>query len=171
MYKIFFLLFVWQTSLAFGQAEEWWKTEGGDDEKKATKDTTVTDNPADTTFKDTVFEPGEVSIEKDPRIDKLIDFKAAKIPPANGPQIDGFRVQLFFDQSREKVDEARSKILKSDAEAETYIEYKAPNYNLLLGDFRTRLEAEKERDELIDEFPEAIIVKDRIYFPEIEKEE
>ncbi len=170
MHRMFFLFFFINAFLTFGQAEEWWKTEGGQAEKEATRETTAV-NDRDTISEDTVFERGSVTIKKDPRIDKLVDFKAAKIPPAQAPQIDGFRVQLYFDQKRKNVDEARSKILTRNSGAETYIEYKAPNYNLLLGDFRTRLEAEKVRAQLLEEFPEAIIVKDRIYFPELEKED
>lgn len=144
----------------FSQSGEWWKGNKKDS----------TDTVAHKTKNDTVYEPGTVTIKKDPRIEKLIEFKSAKIPPATAPKKDGFRVQLFFDQDRKQVDEARSKMLKIDGDADTYVEYKAPNYNLLLGNYRTRLEAEKARASLLEEFPEAIIVKDRIYFPEIEED-
>lgn len=163
MRKWMLLLALMFTTTSFGQVGEWWNR--SEDSKSEKKDTT---NSAKRVQDSITFEKGEVTISKDPRIEKLIKFKSAKIPPANGPEKDGFRVQLFFDQERKQVDDARSKMLKIDADADTYIEYKAPNYNLLLGNYRTRLEAEKIRSSLLEEFPEAIIVKDRIYFPEVE---
>lgn len=166
MRKWMLLLTLMFTFTSFGQIGEWWnRSEESESEKKDTTES------AEATKDSTTFETGEVNISKDPRVEKLIKFKSAKIPPAVGPKKDGFRVQLFFDQDRKQVDEARSKILKIHGDADTYIEYKAPNYNLLLGNYRTRLEAEKMRSSLLEEFPEAIIVRDRIYFPEVEDEE
>lgn len=113
---------------------------------------------------------GNVNIIKNPTIDKLIKFKSATIPPNMGPLMDGYRIQIFFDQSRKAVDEARTKMLQINDESETYVEYKAPNYFLLLGNFRTQLEAEKVRSELTSEFPAALVIKDKIYLPKIEEE-
>ena len=115
--------------------------------------------------------PGKINVSKSPSIKKIISFKSATIPPNMGPMMDGFRIQLFFDQSRKAVDKARSEMLELDEDCKTYIEYKAPNYFLLLGDFRTQLTAEKVRSELIDEFPAALVIEDKIYLPEIKTEE
>tara|TARA_B100000508_G_scaffold141097_1_gene146954 strand:+ start:47610 stop:48113 length:504 start_codon:yes stop_codon:yes gene_type:complete len=165
MHKLLVFITILFAFSSFGQSGEWWKR--GHNKEEETKDTII----SAITEKDTVsYQKGEVKISQDPRIEKLIKFKGAKIPPAIGPKRDGFRVQLFFDQDRKAVDEARSKMLQLDGNADTYIEYKAPNYNLLLGNYRTRLDAEKVRATLLEEFPEAIIVKDRIYFPEIKED-
>ncbi len=164
MRKLIFLFSIMITFSSFGQTGQWWK--GGNDQDEKQADTSAAVKVEHDSI---VYEKGKVTVSKDPRIEKLIEFKGAKIPPATGPKKDGFRVQLFFDQDRKQVDEARSKMLQLDRSADTYIEYKAPNYNLLLGNFRSRLDAEKARSKLLQEFPEAIIVKDRIYFPEIEE--
>lgn len=152
------------SSAVFAQSGEWWKR-NEENSSSTQEDTTVVRE-----IRDTTYTPGKVVVHKDPRIEKLIKFKSAKIPPATAPKKDGYRVQLFFDQDRKKVDDARSKMLQINGRADTYVEYKAPNYNLLLGNYRTRLEAEKARAELLGEFPEAIIVKDRIYFPDIDQD-
>ena len=156
MKAIFFLLFSISTLCTFAQDGEWWKSD----------DTTNVSNQDDADV-DQNIEPGNIEVKKDSRIDKLIGFKSTTIPPATGPQIDGYRVQLFFDQNKTKVNEARAKVLEIDANYDTYIEYDAPNYNLLLGNFRTSLEAEKLRAELREHFPAAIIVDSRIYFPDL----
>ncbi|MEX1192765.1 MAG: hypothetical protein WEA99_12395 [Brumimicrobium sp.] len=161
---ILFLLFVSAFSPAFSQEKKWW--EKGSENETKTDDTTAIENKSDSVVEQPVG-PGEINIIKDKRVDKLIEFKSTTIPPASEPQIDGFRVQLFFDQSKTEVNEARAKALKIDSDFDTYIEFDAPNYNLLLGNYRTQLEAEKIRAELSEEFPAAIIVKSRIYFPEV----
>jgi hypothetical protein len=114
------------------------------------------------------MQPGSVHIIKDNRIDRLVEFKGSTIPPAFGPMINGFRVQLYFDQDKEKVNDARTRFLTSNRGIDTYVEYYAPNYNLLIGNFRTRLEAEKWRAELSGAFPEGIVKETRIYLPKLE---
>lgn len=108
---------------------------------------------------------GKVSIEKDRKIDELIKFKATPIPPAFEPQMEGFRVQLFFDQERKNVNDARAKFMTIQRNVDTYIDFKAPNYNLTAGDFRDQLNAEELRASISAEFPAAIVVKTKIYLP------
>ena len=111
---------------------------------------------------------GSIHITKDNRIDRLVEFKGSTIPPAFGPMVNGFRVQLYFDQDKEKVNDARTRFLARNRNIDTYVEYYAPNYNLLIGNFRTRLEAEKWRAELSGAFPEGIVKETRIYLPKLE---
>ena len=182
---IFFLMFL--SPIAFTQ-EEWWKAQDDSSRqevKKTAEDIERTPNNAtqldhaDRTFsKDTnkyvepeVFEPGKITVVKSPLIDKVIKFKSATIPPYSGPVMDGYRIQLFFDQSRKEVDKARSEVLGIDSNTPTYIEYKAPNYFLLQGNYRTKLQAEKIRASLISDFPAALVVKDKIYFPKVKLKE
>ncbi|WP_107039474.1 hypothetical protein [Brumimicrobium mesophilum] len=115
--------------------------------------------------------PGKINIVKSSAVDKIIKFKSATIPPNMGPLMDGYRIQLFFDQDRSAVDKARTTMLGLDDKSRTYIEYKAPNYFLLHGDYRTQLEAEKFRATIISEFPAALVLEDKIYMPEIPEEE
>lgn len=114
--------------------------------------------------------PGKINVVQSPSVDKIIKFKSATIPPNMGPLMQGYRIQLFFDQDRSAVDKARSTMLKMDDRSRTYIEYKAPNYFLLQGDYRTQLEAEKFRATLITEFPAALVVEDKIYIPEVKED-
>jgi hypothetical protein len=112
---------------------------------------------------------GKIVIYKDARIDKLVEFKGMTVPPAFGPQTTGYRVQLYFDQDKEKVNDARTRFLAMHRNIDTYVEYYAPNYNLLIGNFRTRLEAEKWRAQLSGSFPEGIVKEMRIYLPKLEE--
>ena len=111
---------------------------------------------------------GNVEIIKDTRIDDLIKQQSAIIPPSTVPQITGYRIQLFFDTERSLVDEARSKFVTAYPKIDTYIVYTAPNYFLKVGNFRTRLEAEKIKSTIDREFPTNFIVKELIYLPRID---
>jgi hypothetical protein len=164
------------TPLAFSQ-NEWWKTDSEakeQDRKKVNKtpQTIAKVEPIanDSTEEPKEIKPGKITVVKSPSINKLIKFKSATIPPNSGPTMDGYRIQLFFDQDRDAVDKARSTALLIDSETSTYIEYKAPNYLLLLGDYRSQLEAEKARSVLTTDFPEAIVVEDKIYLPTIKED-
>jgi hypothetical protein len=165
MHKLFLFTILLFSATSFGQQTEWWNIGKSKDKDQKESNEEKVEVEGDTVE----IQPGKVSIKKDPRIEKLIAFKGAKIPPATGPKIDGFRIQIYFDQDRSSVNSARAKVLQLNASAETYVEYKAPNYNLLYGNFRTRLEAEKARAELMSLFPESIIVKDKIYFPKLKE--
>lgn len=113
---------------------------------------------------------GDVTIHKDPRIDALVKKQGAIIPPAINAEIDGFRIQLFFDSDKSAVNEARNAFISKFPKVDTYIEFNAPNFFLKVGDFRTKLEAEKIKSKVEADFPTSFIVKEKINLPRLEKE-
>lgn len=113
---------------------------------------------------------GDVTIIKDSRIDALVAKEGAIEPPAIAPQMDGFRIQLFFDSERSAINDARATFIAKYPRIDTYTTYNAPNFFLRVGDFRTRLEAEKVKEELSDLFPTSFIVAEKINIPRLEKE-
>lgn len=163
--RIFFvILLIVVTPVAFGQ-NEWWKRKNQTEEEEKTVDTVKESQVVVVPHND--IKPGKVNVSKSSLVDKVIDFKAATVSPYIGPVQDGYRVQVFFDQDRKEVDKARTKVMTLDNDTPTYIEYKAPNYLLLIGDYRTRLEAEKASAKLLHEFPAAIIKEAKIYMPKL----
>jgi len=113
---------------------------------------------------------GDIKVIKDNRIDALVKKQSEITPPDVKPQIDGFRVQLYFDSERGNINDARSRFIAQFPKVDTYIEFNAPNYFLKVGDFRTRLEAEKVKSKIEAEFPTSFIIKEKIYLPRLEKE-
>lgn len=111
---------------------------------------------------------GDTEIIKDSRIDALVKKQGAIIPPATVPQITGYRIQLFFDTDKKAIDEARAKFLTQYPKIDTYVIYNAPNYFLKVGNFRTRLEAEKVKVSVDKDFPTNFIVKELINLPRID---
>lgn len=111
---------------------------------------------------------GNVTIIKDERIENIIKNKSQIIPPATSPQISGYRVQLIFDSNKKVIDDARSKFISGNPKIDTYINYNAPNFILKVGDFRTKLEADRLKDAMMREFPTCFVVKEMVNLPRID---
>ncbi len=115
---------------------------------------------------------GVVEVVKDPLIDSLIARRVAvsKGISGNGSPlvIYGYRVQIFFGTDRKEAynEQARFKFLYP--ELNTYISYTQPNYRVKIGDFRTRMEAQKVMNELRVAFKTLFIFSEKINPPKIE---
>ncbi|MBB5635764.1 hypothetical protein HDF26_003797 [Pedobacter cryoconitis] len=120
---------------------------------------------------------GEVVIVKDPLIDSLIEKRIAlnkKAAPVTGhrtggaivPQM-GYRVQVFYGSDRRKTFNEQARFKSAYPKLNTYITYKVPNYYLRVGDFRTRLEAQKLMNELRSTFPTLFIFREKINAPRL----
>lgn len=112
---------------------------------------------------------GEVTVIKDNRIDALVEKQGEVIPPSIKPEIDGYRIQLVFDSNKDVVNQARSRFMAQYPDVDAYIIYNAPNFILKVGDFRTKMEAEKIKVLIESEFPTSFIVKEKINLPRLEK--
>ncbi len=117
-----------------------------------------------------IAQNGNIEVIKDGRIDALVEKQSEVVPPAINPQIDGYRIQLFFDSDKSTLNAAKSKFISYYKTIDTYVTYNAPNFFLKVGDFRTRLEAEKIKSEIEAEFPTSFVVKEKINLPRLEKE-
>jgi hypothetical protein len=111
---------------------------------------------------------GKVEIIKDPLIDTLI----ARRPTLNKSNnitgeetASGFRVQIFFGSSRQAAYDAQARFANEYPEVHTYITYTEPNFKVQVGDFRTRLEAQKLQSELNGVFPTLFIIPGKINPP------
>lgn len=111
---------------------------------------------------------GEVTIHSDARLDNFIKQRGMIIPPATSPQMSGYRVQLIFDSNKKTVDDARSRFIGQHPKIDTYISYNAPHFTLKVGDFRSKQDAEKIKDELMRDFPTCFVVKETINLPRID---
>ena len=83
--------------------------------------------------------------------------------------IQGFRIHLFSESgSNSKVAalEIRAKFLAKYPNTEAYIVFLEPNYKLRVGNFRTRMNARGFLKEIIEEYPNAYVIKDIIEFPQ-----
>jgi len=126
---------------------------------------------------------GVVTVTKNPMIDSLIarrielNSKATVIVPYSGtvkPGVMvsqmGYRVQVFYGSDRREVYAQQAKFNSLYPSLNTYITYKEPNYYLRVGDFRTRLEAQRIMSELRAVFPTLFIFREKINAPHLEEQ-
>jgi len=117
---------------------------------------------------------GRVIIIQDVLVDSvLIHYDSLRFKIMENPDnkaIPGYRIQIFFDSglnSSDRAKQARDEFLLKYPEIQAYVSWKAPNYRVRVGDFRTRLEAEKILQLIIIDYPNAWAIKDEINFPEM----
>jgi hypothetical protein len=113
---------------------------------------------------------GSLVIFKDPKLDDITKFVGREKKTITGTKIDGYRIQIFFDESKTVAQSQKVSFINAHPEHKAYIDYMAPNYRVRVGNFRTKLEAEKLKQELIAFFPTCIVIKDEIELPKIKLE-
>lgn len=101
---------------------------------------------------------------EDARLEYLMD----KYLTLNEGKVNGFRIQIFAVSGANSSAEARkvnAEFKQSGIKLPSYIEFDNPNFWVRVGDFRTRLEAEKFRILVQEKFPSAYLVVDDINLP------
>lgn len=107
---------------------------------------------------------GKIELIQDYKIKELLN-KHTEIN-AKAP-IKGYRVKIHFGSDKSKAKEVKAKFISKFPEVPAYEKYDQPNFNIRVGDFRTKLEAYNFLKEVQLEFPSAFIVNDDIEMPEL----
>lgn len=117
---------------------------------------------------------GRVVVIQDQLVDTVLQqYEALRLRIKENPDnkaILGYRIQIFFDSginSSDRARQARDEFLALFPDVPAYVSWKAPNYRVRVGDFRSRLEAEKELQSILIGYPNAWVIKDEINFPAI----
>lgn len=111
---------------------------------------------------------GQVTINSDPRIDNLVKLHTAYNEAF--PVISGYRIQIFMKSGNEALNMAevvKATFIRKYENVNAYLIFVAPYYRVRVGDFRTRLEAEKFLLQISRKYPNAWVIKDEINFPEL----
>jgi hypothetical protein len=103
----------------------------------------------------------QIQLIADPRIDQKVAAKNSKLMP-------GYRVQLCFDSDKSVIDQTRAQFVSEYPKIDTYVRFEAPNFNLMVGDFRTQNEAEELVERIRGRYPLTIVHKDQINLPRID---
>jgi len=74
----------------------------------------------------------------------------------------GYRVQIYVGESRDEALQARNKSYSIFPDETPHLMPTLPSYRVRVGDFMDRLEAQKVYKTLVKEFPNALIVPDKI---------
>lgn len=99
---------------------------------------------------------GELTLNQDPKIDELLTLK--KEVNASEKSGDRYKIQIEYG-SRAKTESARSRYLNAYSKWSSTIVYETPNYKVWVGNFRTRLEADRALVKIKKKFPHAFIFK------------
>jgi len=97
-----------------------------------------------------------VTINQDPKIKMLLDIKTKM--EKSGDFSDRYKIQLYYGNLNQA-----NEIMKSSKESfpqwDSSIKWETPNYKVWMGNYRTRLEADRALKEVHAVFPNAFIFK------------
>jgi len=94
-------------------------------------------------------------------VNLLVEKKAEFHHLTDGEQ-DGYRIKIHFGVDRDKSKAVRAKFVSTYNEFDTYEDYQQPNWVVLVGDFKTKLQAFEALKNIQIEFPNSFIVKGKI---------
>ena len=112
---------------------------------------------------------GELKVYQDPRVDTLLS-RYVQINEMH-PVIEGWRIEIFFEAgnySKKQAMEAKADFVKKYTEVPSYLIFQQPYYKVRVGDFRTKMEAERFLHQIEFEYPQAFVVMDEINFPRLD---
>ena len=110
---------------------------------------------------------GKVVVTGGEKLKTLEEFVRTGEETVEGVKMDGFRVLIFFDQNKSESESQKARFLSRYPDHKAYVDYLAPNYRVRVGNFRTKLEAEALKAEIIGMFPTAIVISDKIQLPQL----
>lgn len=117
-----------------------------------TQDSIVLDENILEEFDTSYDNNGALIIYSDPRIDSLVNTMD-EYPPL----LKGYRLEIFFG-NRKEAEKVKSEFLKRYDQFPIYIIWQQPNFKVHVGDFMTKLQAEKAQQEIKNGYPNSYIV-------------
>jgi len=74
----------------------------------------------------------------------------------------GYRIQVYVGNVRQEADNARLVTYQTYPELNPYLTYTPPTYRIRIGDFMTRLEAERYLQQVRQQFEAAVVLPEKI---------
>jgi hypothetical protein len=109
---------------------------------------------------------GKIELVQDAKIKELV---AKHVEVNSKTNLKGYRIKIHFGADKAKAVEIKSKFIARFPDIPAYGPiYDQPNFNIRVGDFRTKLEAYRSLKKVQAEFPSAFIVQDEIELPELD---
>ncbi len=111
---------------------------------------------------------GEVNIIQDERVAALVAKHISNNEGFNG--LTGYRIQIFFDSgsnAKNRANNERRRFMMFFPDTKAYVTFDAPNFKVRVGNFRTRLEAEKFLQDVLKHFEMAYVVPSKIDLPDL----
>jgi hypothetical protein len=99
---------------------------------------------------------GKITVIEDDRIPQILQLKKSLEEENN--LSDGYTIQLFYGE-KNKANTIINEYKNSYTDWPASIRYETPNYKVWVGNFSSRLEADRALMEIKDKFPSAFILK------------
>lgn len=99
---------------------------------------------------------GDVTIEQDSNIDKLIEYKK------DIKTLKVYRIQVYQSVDPDKAQREKSNFLNAYADWPVEIVWNTPNYKVWVGNFATRLEADRALMKIKKKYMNAIIFQPKV---------
>lgn len=99
---------------------------------------------------------GQVSLNQDESITALLELK--KKMNKNENDSDRYKIQIYSG-GRSEAHEAKKEFSKLFVDMVPSMQYETPNFKIWVGNFRTRLEADRALKKIKQDFPSAFIFK------------
>jgi len=109
------------------------------------------------------YSNAQVFINEDAKLQSVINNHRNR--NENRKEIRGWRIRVYMGSGRNARDEAnavKSKIRNRYNEVEPHLVHHSPYFKVLVGDFRTRIEAESFRKKLKREYPNCYVVESEV---------
>lgn len=113
----------------------------------------------------TPSDTGKVELVQEYKIMELVN---KHVEVNSKAAIKGYRIKIHFGSDKNKAREVKAKFISKFPDITAYEKYDQPNFNIRVGDFRTKLEAYKVLKEIQAEFPSSFLVQDEIELPKLD---
>ncbi|HXB41331.1 MAG TPA: SPOR domain-containing protein [Bacteroidia bacterium] len=93
---------------------------------------------------------------------KSLSDKSSEFHRRTDGEYDGYRIKIYFGIDKTIAQEVKQKFTSKYNDIPAYIDYKQPNHVVVVGNFKTRVEAFEILKKIQSEFPNAFITKSKI---------
>ncbi|HTA62880.1 MAG TPA: SPOR domain-containing protein [Bacteroidia bacterium] len=107
------------------------------------------------------FAQSQTTTDNEAKLKTLSD-KSAEYHRKTDGESDGYRIKIHFALDKTEANEAKQKFTSAYSNVNAYMEYKQPNWVVVVGDFKTRVDAYEIFKKVQIDFPNAYIIKSKI---------
>ncbi len=97
---------------------------------------------------------------------QLVHDIKPSVPGDDGPQMSGYRIQVYAGTERETAQKLKNEIAINYG-VRTYMIYESPYFKIRVGDFRSRMEAQQMFHTLKQKYTSILLVPGLINLPEL----
>lgn len=108
-----------------------------------------------------------IKVYRDAQLDSLLKYFAKpnfSVNPGTIIEMQGFRVQIYFGNERNKALELKSRFLKENPQLNAYLIYEQPNFKVRVGDFAKHDDAYQFSRKITNMYGVSFVVRDLVKY-------